>query len=177
MKVDLERHATERLDKAALAERRLLLIDQLEYLIAEVEALAPLLENVATEVLATAPLPGTASAFEIFWAIAERDSSVHVPYLEALATNAESVAVPAAVPTADAAEINEKSRAEVLDRVKESRARLADSVKAIPAEGWNRPIADAASLYAYLLAITQEDADRLREIAYRLNESRLSDRV
>jgi hypothetical protein len=177
MKVDLERYAEERLDKSALAERRLLLIDQLEYLIAEVNALAPLLENVATEVLTTAPLPDSVTAFEIFWAIAERDASIHLPYVEALATGAESVSVSTSVSSADASSVNEKTRSEVLERVKESRARLVEAVKAIPAEGWNRPVASEASLYAYLLAITQEDADRLRDVAYRLNESRLSDRT
>lgn len=148
------------------------LLEQLAYLIDEIEALKPVARRVPEPLQAARPLPTDFSMKEIYGLLAMLDETVHLPRFRRLAEED----TPAFEPVDEAALVGAQAFGEVplsdlLSRVQQARRRLVDFLRALPPEVWARPATLGGTPYdGYALAhrITQQDADRLRPLAYRL---------
>ncbi len=164
-------------DTAAL---RAALLEQLAYLIDEVEALKVVVGRVP-EPLQEARPPGQAlSMKETYGLLATLDEAVYLPRLRRMVAEDEpafdAVAEPALV---EQAGWNAQPIAHILERVQQARRRLVAFLRALPSEAWTRAGRfDGARRDAYGLAhhVTQHDADLLRAVGYRLHESHLTER-
>jgi hypothetical protein len=171
---------TEALDRDP-DQARAVLIDQLRYLIDEVEALKPLVERVPDVVQSGRPTPEALSMKEIYGALAMRDEQVRAPRLKQMAT-AENPPVFDAVEDAELvedADWNEQPLPSILDRVQSARAALIDRLEALAPADWSCTAQfgdDIQSVYEMAHRIAREDADRLRDLGYRLHEANLTDR-
>ena len=178
MDVDLDRFATAPADAATLAARRAALLDQLGYLADEARALAPLLARLPAWALTGTPLPGDRSVVETLADLAALDRAHHAAWLDAL--DRETGAPPALDPPPSAAgSVGEADLDALLGDLAAARQALVARFEALAPEAWGRAatLAEApVTLYDLALRIVQHDADRLRDLAYRLHESALSDR-
>lgn len=163
------------------ARARAVLIDQLRYLIDEVEALKPLVNRVPDAVQGGRPTPDALSMKEIYGALAARDEQVRIPRLEQI-TAADD---PPSFDLVDDAELvadaawNDRALPDILDRVQAARAALVDRLEALPAPAWSQTvrIGDAVhTVYEVAHRMAREDADRLRDLSYRLHGANLTDR-
>jgi hypothetical protein len=160
---------------------RAVLADQLRYLIDEVEALKPLVGRVPDVVQAGRPTPDVLSMKEIYGALAARDEQVRIPRLGQMTT---ADAPPVFDPIEDAALVadadwNEQPLPRILDRVQSARAALIDQLEALAPVDWSCTAQfgdDMQSVYEMAHRIAREDADRLRDLGYRLHEANLTDR-
>ena len=132
------------------------LLGQLGYLLAEVEALGPLLERLPADVL-TLALPGERSILETLAHLAALDRDVYAPRLAGEPAPEE----PESVPKED---LNA-----ALAEVREAREAL---VARFEAEGeWSE---DAQAL---ALEIVHRDVEELKRLAVRLHESHITTRA
>ncbi|ARA93562.1 hypothetical protein AWN76_010590 [Rhodothermaceae bacterium RA] len=164
-------------DDATLREA---LVDQLAYLIDEIEMLRGRIDRVPASILEARPLPGDLSVKELFGLIATRDADVRLPLLRRMMAEAEPVFSPAD----DRALVqgggwNDRSIEAILTELQAARRALVEAVQALPAAAWTRTarFGEASrSVYELLHAAIQQDADDLRTLGYRLYESNLSGR-
>ena len=183
---DLDRYAQPNRDAATLAARRGALLDQLGWLEDEAEALAPLLSALPTWATDQAPMPGDLTAKEVFVLIAATDRDVTSGWIaraqtedSPVFTTPERPSAEGAIPGADGA-ANDRPLAELLADLKAARAGLRQSFEAVPAAAWSRPLVldgTPTDLYGLALAVVQRDAERLKELAYRLHEADLRPRT
>lgn len=132
------------------------LLGQLRYLLAEVEALGPLLERLPADVL-TLALPGERSVLETLAHLAALDRAVYAPRLAGEPAPAE----PASTPKADLAA--------ALADAREAREAL---VAAFEAEAeW------AGGVQSLALEIVHRDVEELKRLAVRLHESHITTRA
>ncbi len=162
-------------DAATLAARRDALLDQLGWLEDEAAALAPLLARLPVWAVEQAPLPTDLSAKETFAALAALDREVYPAWVARLqAEDAPDVTTPDPLPGTDGA--NEQPLDALLDGLRLSRETFRETVEAVPAAAWARPIVvdgERTDLYGLALTIVRRDADHLKELAYRLHEADL----
>ncbi len=158
---------------SAAAERRAALVDQLRCLLAEAEALEPLLTGLPADVPAM-HLPGERSVLGTLAHLAALDRRA-LSWLRCLL--AEDAPV-----LDDAAPADEAVPTEVgpaLRDLRESRSALAGAFAALAPSDWSRaatfPDGVQRDVAAFALAIAQRDAAELRRLAYRLHESNLRD--
>jgi hypothetical protein len=160
---------------------RSVLIDQLRYLIDEVEALKPLVGRVPDAVQEGRPTLDALSMKEIYGALATRDEQVRVPRLEQM-TGADEL--PAFDPVDDPelvgdADWNERSLPDILDRLQAARLALVDRLEALPPEAWAQTARfgdETRTVYEMVHHIVRADTDRLRDLSYRLHEANLTNR-
>jgi hypothetical protein len=157
------------------APRRDALLDQLRYLVAEIDALAPVLERLPADVL-TASLPGERSVLATFAHLAALDREVHLDRLRRIVAEDEPVfeerdpdgAAYEALPAA-------------LSDARSARETLVEAFERVPAEDWARtavfPDGERRDVYSFALAVAHRDAAELRRLAHRMHESRLTDRA
>ena len=181
MNVDLDRYDDPPSDPATQAARREALLDQLGWLADEAAALRPALATLPTWAVEEAPLQGQLTAKETLAALARRDREVYPRRIARLV--AEDV--PALDPAEDVADAsaNDRSLDDLLAEVGEARAAFIEAVGSVPADDWARTAtldagegAETITLYELVLRIVRHDADRLRDLAYRLHEADLSER-
>lgn len=163
-----------------LAARRTALLEQLTYLIDEIEVLKGIVHRVP-EVVQTARPPGEAfSMRETYGLLAALDTEVHRPRLRRLSAEDEPALDPAdPAALAAAADWNERPIADLLDDVQAARRTLVEALEALPPEAWARTATLGGArldVYALALGIARQDADLLRPVGYRLHAARLTDR-
>lgn len=158
------------------ADRREALLDQLRYLLAEVDALAPVLERLPADVL-TASLPGERSVLATFAHLAALDREVHLDRLRRMM--AEDT--PTFDEERDANGIEREVLGAALADVRSARETLVEAFEHVPPEDWERlaefPDGERRDVYGLALAIVHRDAAELRRLAYRMHESHITDRA
>ncbi|MEM0962065.1 MAG: hypothetical protein AAGK21_05925 [Bacteroidota bacterium] len=175
----LDDYTAPRRDAETLAARREALLDQLSWLEDEATALTPLLSALPTWATDQAPLPTDLTAKETFAALAALDRDIYPVWLDRVQSE-ESPALdtPFSLPGTDGA--NGRDLEDLLQDLRQSRRAFRETVEAVPPEAWGRPVVldgSETDLYGLALAIVQRDADRLRELAYRLHEADLRPRT
>ncbi|MEM8601617.1 MAG: DinB family protein [Bacteroidota bacterium] len=185
MPVNLDDYATPTNAPATQAARREALLAQLSWLSVEAEALGPLMANLPPGVLTGRPMPNTRSVKETFGLLAALDRKVHAPQIARMLGED--------TPELDRADEgaladdgwNDASLDALLGGMRDARQALLDQLTAVSLDDWQRTATLAASpddpetlsLSTYVLRICQHDADRLRDLAYRLHESKLTARA
>lgn len=157
------------------AARRDALREQLRYLLVEVDALEPLLGGFPASVL-TLALPGERSPLATFAHLAALDREVYASRLERILAEPD--------PTFDDADPDGTvcpTLEEALEDVRAARRALAAAFDAVADEAWARtatfPDGERRDLAGLALAIVQRDAAELRRLAYRLHETKLTERA
>lgn len=156
-------------------QRRTALLDQLRYLIAETEALAPLLTRLPADVL-TASLPGERSVLATLAHLAVLDREVYADRLRRIVAEEEPAFV-----AADPDGTMRDDLAAALADVRAAREALLDAFERVPPADWSRsatfPDGEHRDLAGFALAIAHYDAAELRRLAYRMHESHITDRA
>ncbi len=157
------------------AALRVALLDQLVYLIDEVEALKAVVDRIPEPLQEGRPPGETLSIKETYGLLAALDEAVHRPRLERIMAEEdpvfENVDEAALVGQED---WNALPMVAILERVQQARRRLAGLLRALPAEAWGRPFrlgAERLDVHALVHRVTQRDADLLRPVGYRLHDS------
>jgi hypothetical protein len=165
-------------DLNTLRER---LLDQLAYLMDEVEALKAIIHRVPEPVQTAHPLDKEPSLKETYGLIASLDARVYLPRLQAIIAEDE----PSFSPVDERVLIeqddwNAKSIDAILAQVQDARQSLVEWLQALPPDDWSRTGlfgGEPHDVYAVAHHLTQHDADLLRTIGYRLHETNLTDRA
>jgi|SRR5690606_31052340 len=153
-------------------ELRTALLDQLAYLIDEIEALKPVIDQVPDGLQQVKADATGLSLRETYGFIAAYDEQVVVPHLERLLEEKHPVlaAVDAEALIADA-RFNEQSAEVLLREVQRARQDLLEVLRRLSAEDWKRTGmlgGEPHDVYALTHALIQHDADLLRAIGYHL---------
>ncbi|WP_258096459.1 DinB family protein [Salinibacter sp. 10B] len=155
------------------------LLDQLRYLVEEIEALRTVVDGLPDQIKNGRPTPDALSMKELYGSIAILDSEVRRPRVTIIAEN-DTPAFESVDPSEKVreAEWNEHSMDDILDRVTAARKELVDHLDALPSDAWHRSATldgDEVTLFDLVHRITQTDAERLRDLGYRLHGAHLSD--
>ncbi|MEO0742179.1 MAG: DinB family protein [Bacteroidota bacterium] len=186
MPVNLDDYAAPANAPETQAVRREALLAQLGWLIVEAEALGPLMAALPPNVLTGRPMPDTHSVKETFGLLATLDHEVHAPQVaRMLSEGTPALARAGEAALAEGSAWNDTNLAVLLDRMRDARQALLDQLTAAPPDAWQRTAmlasatddSETLTLGAYVLRICQHDADRLRDLAYRLHESKLTSRA
>ena len=156
------------------------LLDQVAYLVDEIEALRTVVGDVPEQIKSGRPAPDALTMKELYGAIAMLDAEVRRSRIERIVDEDE----PALEPVDPDAEVreagwNEQEMEAILERVKEARQDLVDVLKNLPLEAWHRTGTleeESITLFTLVHRITQADAERLRDLGYRLHGAHLSER-
>ena len=182
MPVNLDDYAETIRDADTLAKRRAALIHQLGWLADEAAALGPLLAALPAWAVEQAPLPTDLTAKQTFAALAALDRATYPAWLDSLAADGAppTLSRPDPLPGLDTAD---RPLDALLQDIRDARAALEARVAALDADAWDRPAvllglaadgdAVATDLYGVVLDIVRYDADRLKELAYRMHEADL----
>lgn len=158
-------------------ELREALVEQLAYLMDEVDALGEVIVRVPDPILSGRPYEGELSIKEMYGVIALADETVFLPQIERLSEGGDVViAHPDNAVLAAREPWSEYEMEVILARVKQARRRLVERVQTFDAAGWEAESfdePDERGLYALLHAVIQHDTDMLRAAGHRLHESRL----
>lgn len=163
----------------SLSDERAGLLDQLRYLISEAQALAPLLNDLPTEVLEMRPPEGW-STKQTLGLLADCDRQVFLPRLHRIVAD-DRPQVEAADEEAlvEGADWNEKPVEEILAAVREARGDTVSFLDNLPPEEWARsgilPDGDPQNIYELALHITRHDLKYLRQLGRRMHEANLTD--
>lgn len=165
------------MDRAQLRQD---LLAQLAHLADEAEALKAVVGWVPEPILTGRPLVSSLSFKETYGLLAALDADVFTPFAEALAagTTPEQT-TPDAHTLAHQHDWNAAAMPDLLDRLQQARHRLLAAFRAADAPAWaqaGRLDGQSLDLYGLAHLIIQHDADRLREMGYRLHESHLTSR-
>ena len=162
--------------REAGASDRDAILDQLEYLTAELEAQAAVRRAVPDPLWAACPFPGERSLLEMYGIMAAREEGVFGDVCDAILNG-----VPSREPDEDELVAlenwNDLGPSKVVERILEPRRRLVERLRLLPESFWERSAAVGAtkmSLAGYTFRVTQQDADMLRRIGIRLYEAQLS---
>ena len=173
--VNLDAYARPAADAATLAARRAALLDQMGWIEDEALALGPLLGALPPWAVDQAPLPTDLSVRDTVAALAALDRETLPAWFDAAETpeSAETPAltIPRPLPAPPA---SDAPLGVLLADLAAARAALRVRAAAVPPAAWSRPLVldgRATDLYGATLALVQHDADRLKEIAYRLHEA------
>ena len=157
-------------------ELRSILLDQLAYLIDELEAQKGHLARVPPAVLEGRPFDGEPTLKEMYGCMIDAEETIHLPGVERMIRReAPHVAPPdPATPVAQEA-WNDVDMPDLLARLQAARRSLVALLKALPPAAWTTA-GTLDDLYTLAHAITRHDAENLRTIGYRLHESHLTSR-
>ena len=153
---------------------RAALLDQLAYLIDEIEALKAVVDRVPPPLQEARPLREDLSLKELYGLLATLDEAVYLPRLRQMIAE-DTPAFEAVDEAALAAEAgwNGQPLGIILDRVQEARRGLLFFLHALPADAWTRIGCfgdERRDVYSLAHHIVQHNVDLLRTISYRLNE-------
>jgi hypothetical protein len=161
---------------------RAALLDQLRYLIDEVEALKTVIGRVPEPVQEGKPLPSDLSMKETFGLLAALDREVHRPRLAQVKAHAEAGAAPPAFDAARPDDLaaahdwNDASMEALLEQVQAARRALLDAFEGLP--DWSLRLAvDGATqdVFGYARAVAQSDFEHLRALTLRLHDANLGE--
>jgi hypothetical protein len=156
------------------------LLDQLAYLVDEIEALQTVVGDLPEQIKSGRPAPDVLTMKELYGAIITLDTEVRAQRIERI-VNEDDPALEAVDPEEEVREEgwNEQEIEAILDRVAEARQELIDQLTSLPLEAWHRTATledESVTLFDLVHRITQADAERLRDLGYRLHGAHLSDR-
>jgi len=163
-------------DEATLREA---LLDQLAYLIDEIEVQKPLLMRLPSWALEDRPFEGTWSIVERYGLLAATDEAVFEPQARDIAAGKKPLLESPNEDLTPGSSQADAGLPDLLSRIQTFRARLVEFLRTLPPDSWSRIgyFGDMQrDLYAHVHAIIQHDADCLRLIGERLFESNLSSR-
>lgn len=154
------------------------LIDQMAYLVEEVEALKTVVETVPESVQSGRPTPNDLTMKEIYGVLATLDRDVRPGQIRQVASgNTPSLATPDPDALVRDQGWNARDIAAILDAVQDARRTLVDRLRDLPADAWSAPATydgDAVTLAALLHRYAKADMERLRTLGYRLHDADLS---
>ena len=154
------------------------LLDQLAYLIDEIEAQKERPGQLPAPLLEGRPFEGEQSIKEMYGLLAAADAHVHLPHLQQIgAEDHPTLAVPDRGALLALAAWNAHPLDALLQQIQTGRQALLDYLDALTPEAWTRTGTLAGTphdVYAYAHAIVQNDTDALRTIALRLHDSQLT---
>ncbi len=159
-----------------MPDLRTTLLDQLAYLIDEIEALKGVVTHVPEPILEARPLPTDFSVKETYGLLATLDEMVYLPRFQQTVAedNPTFETVDQAALVAEASWHDHPLPA-ILERVQTARKALLTFLHTLPSEAWHHTAqvnGAPRDLYAQAHHITQHDVDLLRTVGYRLHESR-----
>ena len=159
------------------ADLREALLDQLAFLIDEIEALKAVVDRVPTSLLEARPPNNEPSLKQIYGLLATLDEAVYLPRLQHMTAEDEPVFDPVdEAALAEQAGWNDQPIDRILDRVQDARRALLAFLRALPPEAWRRTARfgeQRRDVYGLAHHVTQHDVDLLRTVGYRLHESNL----
>jgi hypothetical protein len=156
------------------------LLYQLAYLVDEIEALQTVIGGLPEQIKSGRPAPDALTMKELYGAIATLDAEVRRPRAERI--------VEAEDPTLDPVDAdeqvreagwNEREMPDILDQVRDARQDLVEQLRALSLEDWHRTATldgESVTLFTLVHRATQADAERLRDLGYRLHGAHLSER-
>ncbi len=148
-------------DPKADRQRRELL-SQLRYLLAEIASLRSITSRLyEAQITYTERGP---SVKECYGAIIMRDRNEVLPALERLSRRKSRRAM-------KGKDWNRIPMGEILAEMEKARQAVIDAVTGLKIEDWAQEVADGIDVYQFLLRVSQDDADTLREIAQKLYRS------
>lgn len=158
---------------------RTALLDQLAYLIDEIDALQNVVDGLPDQIKNDRPTPDALTMKEIYGALATLDAEIRRPRILRIIDDD----VPTLHPTDIDEEVrnagwNDRPMDEILDQVKDARQALVDALKALSTEKWHQTASlddTEVTIFDLVHEMTQSDADRLRDLGYRLHGAHLSD--
>lgn len=145
-------------------EMRAALLEQLAYLVDELEAQRPHLARLPGPLLEGRPYDGAPSLKELYGRMVAAEE----------ARRARLTATPPPPPPAD---WNAVPLDELLDRLQAARRAVTAALDARPPAEWTRALNTPDDPFALAHGCIQHDAECLREIGYRLHESHLTRRL
>lgn len=153
------------------------MLEQLEYLIEEVEALKTQLKLVPIDVLAARPLDSDLSLKEIYAMLARRDEEVFVPVIRRIGEGRWlDVNVPDGESLLQSTDWNGSEMHAILGRVQRARRELVEALRSLDAGHYGMPVrlnGENTDLLGLAYWITQQDAALLQRAAHRLHDSHL----
>ena len=161
---------------------RAALLDQIEYLIDEVEALRTVAGAVPDAVQSGRPTDEDLTMKELYALIAVLDRSQRTAWVEQIRDASE---VPVMLEPTDAETAvregnwNEQDLGDVLDAVQDARRELHDLLSVLDADVWMREAMlgeDTQTLFELVHGFADVDFQRLRDLGYRLHDADLSER-
>ncbi len=159
------------------ADLREALLDQLAFLIDEIEALKAVVDRVLTPLLEARPPNNEPSLKETYGLLATLDEEVYLPRFQQMMTEDEPAFDPVdEAALAERAGWNDHPIEPILERVQDARRALLAFLRALPPEAWRhtgRFGERSRDVYGLAHHITQHDVDLLRTVGYRLYESTL----
>lgn len=164
------------------AQVRTALIDQLQYLIEEIEALKGIVDLVPEPIREGRPQPGAPSIKEIYGIIAHLNEAVFPERLDRMVdTSAET---PAFDPIdndalAEAEAWNDEPLRDLLDRIQVAREELVETFDALEPDDWTSAgqfDGEERDVYEFAYDIIQDDTQRLQAVSQRLHQSNLTGR-
>ncbi len=155
------------------------LLDQLRYLVQEIEALRTVVGDLPDEIKSGRPAPDALTMKELYGVIATLDAEVRRPRVTKL-VETEDPAFASVDPADEVRDAgwNERDMNAILDQLTAARQDLADQLDTLPPEAWHRSATldgEEITLFDLVHRITQADAERLRDLGYRLHGAHLSD--
>ena len=162
------------------ADEQQALVQQLAYLIDEVEMLRVVIDRVPEAVLDAEPLDGTYSIKATYGLLATLDADVRRPRIERILANDEPELTP--IDEADlvvATDWNARPIGDILDELLAARRRLVDYLRELPEEAWHetgRLDGEPVTVFGLLYDALQTDTAHQRTLGYRLHEANLTDR-
>ncbi|MFQ5570841.1 MAG: DinB family protein [Rhodothermales bacterium] len=156
------------------AELRAALLDQLAYLMDEVETLRAVVGRVPEPLQAARPLDQGLSIKEAYGLLAALDETVYLPRFRQMITgNAPSFDPVDERTLAMQGDWNNRPIEHILQRVQDARRTLVAFLQEVPPEAWSC-VAHFGEvrrdLYGLAYHITQHDVDLQRAVGYRLHE-------
>ena len=156
------------------------LLDQLAYLVDEIEALQTVIGGLPEQIKSGRPTPDDLTMKELYGAIATLDAEVRRPRAERIVEEDDPTLDPVN-PDEEAREAgwNEQELPAILDRLREARRDLVEALRDLPLDAWHRTATldgESVTLFTLVHRATQADAERLRDLGYRLHGAHLSDR-
>lgn len=156
------------------------LLDQLRYLNEEIEALRTVVGGLPDQIKSGRPGPDVLTMKELYGALATLDAEVRPRYVRRIVEE-DTPTLEAVDTDAEVRESgwNDVSLPDILDRLQEARRNLVEQLEALPAGTWHREGTlggNTITLFDLAYRITQADAERLRDLGYRLHGAHLSDR-
>lgn len=154
------------------------LLDQLRYLVDEVDQLALVFVRIPEAVFEARPQPGSPSVKELYGRIVFFDERIRLPGIERMIEEDHPLLETSEPVEAEA--WNDRSMADILARLRSSRLRLVAGIESLAAADWSRKARwdeTEHDLYGVVHSIIQQDTDWMRTISYRLYGVRLSTRT
>ena len=164
-------------DREAL---RTSLIEQVEYLIDEVEALRTVASAVPEPVQSGRPTPEDLSMKEIYGLIATLDADVRPQQIDRIVSeDTPELSTPDPDALARDAGWNERDLDAVLDAVQDARRDLTEHLRSLDAATWAAPATldgEPVTLFEAVHRFARADFACLRDLGYRLHDADLSER-